>query len=1171
MINLKEHPISSPKHVWYATFLLLFIFLLVVFFFGKTGEGNAASYTLTGLSPGFQGATCSGAAADWVAVRGDLRDAPTGNQINGTFTAACKADSLSGGIYYEGPDGVHSIARFGPKCAGGSAGLMGVVCMGSCTLPFNLSADATNYAATPTWLVNHEVGVVNTLYPEGNANTANYNIYLDRAACEAHSYKTGSCSGTSAASKDVWGNVCATKADTCTGWSNNVCGGGSCTSNQMRQTRNCTFNCASESKCVTDSCGAWTDVACGAGSCGADQMKQTRSCTYGCKNTNRCVASSSCGGTILGRVYIDDNANGTYDTGERLVQNGVSCGTPLSFTLGGVNVSYSGASSGSRNPNLCNSDPYYSTGLLPTGDYSVSVNPPAGWFATTPAQTASLGGGNAAHRWFGIVQGPIAEASIAKTLAGPWANVVVITNTEPDVDKSKDPNFYLSALKDRTGDGLASYDPKGGSISCTWDYDVDNSDPSTEFTGCEFGDGEYIEAKRQEMISYWKAKLEGTYTNIIELTVTDSNGLTDTDVVGILKEPPPPPPKINLFDIDPQCDVGTPFNKITWEVDHTTSYELKACEGGFCTTSVILSGSFVSNPTSFTHKPLKDETAYTYQLIAHGPGGDTESDLNVVESKNCKGEILLVVYIVDEQGERIFPLPSATVKLTDPSGTTVYSSVLSDANGLARFSKLIPGTYGVLAYKNKFDGKAKQAGDCTATQYSTVNATIGPNTVTSNQLAAWDDTIPVAADTITFCHDLGLTGIPPLAVTCRSSFDPLVVGTETTWEAEALGGEGGYTYAWSGDDGLSGNTKTVKKTYTTTGNKRASVTVNTADETDTATCNVTVIPVPVCNESSFPLNKFYVCYYDYNFDSSPGPSTIRDGTFLASEDESSVLVFGNGRVGSAVGFNHVWSGGIAKTDKSDNVGGVWQANIHFKDELYKFVIEADDGVQLTVDLDGDGSLADETPLIDRWQKQSTHIETNFIPLDGLRKIQLLWFEGSGDAKISLRWHEKTCDWGDLNDKFHVCFYKGKGLDAGVFLGERDDAAVSSPAPRFNVPFDHNYFGNAGEYGEIDDFSGIWRGVIDFPPGFYKFIIEANDGVRLDVGEDGSYEINEWSDQSSAQTYETGFIVLGGNTPIRLEWYENIDTAKIKLIWTPSVSFIQPLKRLFASLASFIVL
>lgn len=51
----------------------------------------------------------------------------------------------------------------------------------------------------------------------------------------------------------------------------------------------------------------------------------------------------------------------------------------------------------------------------------------------------------------------------------------------------------------------------------------------------------------------------------------------------------------------------------------------------------------------------------------------------------------------------------------------------------------------------------------------------------------------------------------------------------------------GYTYSWSGTDGLSGTTQEVLKSYSSPGNKTGSVTVSAGSQSDTKTCSNSVV------------------------------------------------------------------------------------------------------------------------------------------------------------------------------------------------------------------------------------------------------------------------------------------------------------------------------------------
>jgi len=122
------------------------------------------------------------------------------------------------------------------------------------------------------------------------------------------------------------GPVCVTGA-----WTDDVCGGGTCAVDQMRQTRTVSpAGCAEATQCVASdtcsgcACGDWVNTSCGAGTCSATQMQQTRTCApSGCAAETQCVADTSCetpaveeGLTVA--LASDTPATGTVVDGQAL-------------------------------------------------------------------------------------------------------------------------------------------------------------------------------------------------------------------------------------------------------------------------------------------------------------------------------------------------------------------------------------------------------------------------------------------------------------------------------------------------------------------------------------------------------------------------------------------------------------------------------------------------------------------------------------------------------------------------------------------------------------------------------------------------------------------------------------------------------------------------------------
>ncbi len=102
-------------------------------------------------------------------------------------------------------------------------------------------------------------------------------------------------------------------------------------------------------------------------------------------------------------------------------------------------------------------------------------------------------------------------------------------------------------------------------------------------------------------------------------------------------------------------------------------------------------------------------------------------------------------------------------------------------------------------------------------------------------------------------HQFTITNRNPLTVgSCSGSPNPATTGSSMTWSVPVpTGGTGSYTYSWSGTDSLGGTTRTVNKTYTTTGTKNASVVVTSGAEQVTKNCSITV-NAPASNPTCLP-------------------------------------------------------------------------------------------------------------------------------------------------------------------------------------------------------------------------------------------------------------------------------------------------------------------------------
>lgn len=78
---------------------------------------------------------------------------------------------------------------------------------------------------------------------------------------------------------------------------------------------------------------------------------------------------------------------------------------------------------------------------------------------------------------------------------------------------------------------------------------------------------------------------------------------------------------------------------------------------------------------------------------------------------------------------------------------------------------------------------------------------------------------------------------PPLTAACSVSPTTINSGGSATWSATPSGGSGSYTYSWSGTDGLSGNSQSVTKPYSSSGTKTGQVTVSDGAKSVSAPCS----------------------------------------------------------------------------------------------------------------------------------------------------------------------------------------------------------------------------------------------------------------------------------------------------------------------------------------------
>lgn len=81
----------------------------------------------------------------------------------------------------------------------------------------------------------------------------------------------------------------------------------------------------------------------------------------------------------------------------------------------------------------------------------------------------------------------------------------------------------------------------------------------------------------------------------------------------------------------------------------------------------------------------------------------------------------------------------------------------------------------------------------------------------------------------------------PLTVSCVASQSPVDINQKVTWTTQVTGGNGQYSYIWTGSDNLSGNNSSTDINYQTSGEKNASIKVISGDQSVNQNCINTVM------------------------------------------------------------------------------------------------------------------------------------------------------------------------------------------------------------------------------------------------------------------------------------------------------------------------------------------
>jgi hypothetical protein len=215
----------------------------------------------------------------------------------------------------------------------------------------------------------------------------------------------------------------------------------------------------------------------------------------------------------------------------------------------------------------------------------------------------------------------------------------------------------------------------------------------------------------------------------------------------------------------------------------------------------------------------------------------------------------------------------------------------------------------------------------------------------------------------------------------------------------------------------------------------------------------------------------------------------------------------------------------------DGFSARWTQQIRFSEGSYRFVAAADDGLRFWID----GQL-----LVDQWHDQPLTPYTVDIDLaKGRHTLQLEYYEGVGGAAVELSWSRIEQSTAtptasptptitptpppSLSQTWHAEYYNNPDLGGQPVL-VREDADVN---------FDWGS-GSPGEGVPAEQFSARWTRDLWTAAATYRFILQADDGVRFWV--DGVLLIDEWH-VGTGDMYKAEVYLPEGVHNLRIEYYE----------------------------------
>jgi hypothetical protein len=223
----------------------------------------------------------------------------------------------------------------------------------------------------------------------------------------------------------------------------------------------------------------------------------------------------------------------------------------------------------------------------------------------------------------------------------------------------------------------------------------------------------------------------------------------------------------------------------------------------------------------------------------------------------------------------------------------------------------------------------------------------------------------------------------------------------------------------------------------------------------------------------------------------------------------------------------------------DNFSVRWTRTLDLPAGRYRFTVTVDDGVRLWVN---------NQLIIDQWRIQSATTYSAEIDLPGGPvPVRMEYFEAEAQAVARLSWTRVGVAPPAVPPP---ALPPEIGAPVNVWRGEyfNNPNLAGEPAlVRNDAQLLFNWGLDSPEPGVIqpDQFSARWTRTLSLTPGRYEFTVRVDDGVRLWVA--NRLIMDEWRPQP-LRTFTAQVDVVGGATPVRVEYFEDAGEARIEVSW-----------------------